>query len=264
MSFLNSTLFIGALAVLGACAPSSRTVYLNSQLNESAPVAIVGGRLVPPGTALSKQVALLDKRCSATFIARNIVLTASHCFPERNQTGVIRFTDDGDISTFETRYDAVIMHPSFDPYVNSSEHDVALVRTVDPLPDGFTITSLATQMTPNKTATKAVGRGLIFYPNQLGPHAANDRKLREVDFTNLKLLKTKIGSWYSIKIGLAAGVSSGDSGGPLFAVEDGAFKQIGVASTIADDSTGDDAAYSSVVLNADWIRQASVELLKQN
>ena len=257
--------------VLGGQEPFSVAPgHLNSE--------IVGGRAVADGSQFSRQVALVtvskttkvsetlsEKRiasCSGTFIARDIVLTAAHCLAAIEFDEItVQFGVNEKAVSFSTKVNQYAINTKFSMATGLPDDDLALLRTTTLLPETHTVTLLATQSPAPLSAAAAVGYGINYYTENRGPTATDSRVLRTA---HLHIDQILLGNpkTFSVVVDDANGVSHGDSGGPLFILEDEKVKQIGVASSITSESVGARANYVDVLGQAEWIRQ-TIETLKK-
>lgn len=228
--------------------------------------AIVGGKQIKADDPFARQVARLvierpaptpsgreRIRCSATFIDRHLVLTAAHCLvPHQVLSLSVSFGIDDTDRGFETTAVVTASNENYDPVTRLATNDVALIYTTDPLPDDYIITSLAKKPRGNQSSATAIGHGIDFYLKQKTPHGPIAFRLKSLPLSSFR--PSSFGLWYSAPINAKKGASGGDSGGPAFAMEDGVLKQVGVASSIANDVNGDHVDYAAVILNAEWIR----------
>ena len=201
--------------------------------------AVVGGKAAPVG-AYDFTVSLQDGDfafCGGSVIASSWVLTAAHCVPDGNASGlsVVMGTVDNSNGSGERRQVAeVIVHPSYDPDAMSS--DVALLRlasptTVAPIAlatasdDALEADGAPVKVTGWGDRTPIAGGGLL-----------TTNRLQEVD---LSVVGDDECGDANGNFDAATGVCAaaflkdscqGDSGGPLFATSGGRRVQLGVVS----------------------------------
>ena len=265
--------FIAAGLVLAGCQGASEFApNLHGETNG----AIVGGKVVSPESQLIKQVAqlTLQKRvivspkhsqihssgCTTTFITRTIILTSAHCFGGGPTTGSVRFQADASGQTFST---PVLRYTYHSGYLRDKDaaHDIALLETKDPLPDGYIISKLTTQNYRLSRTAIATGFGRTYFDWEGAPTKGGQSGV-------LKYVLLKSGyhflpsySKFEVAMTKTDGISLGDSGGPLFVKDDnGALVQIGVAHGIYPYS----AVYTSVSAHFDWIKAQIINLRSHN
>ena len=271
--------FMAAGALMSSCAPDfGMRVAPQSVATSNQTSDIVGGRTVDDGSKFSKQVAMLEvsqttenadgstlthfARCSGTFIARDIVLTAAHCLktlPFDNIT--IRFGVTDQITGFSTTADRYVINSKFDMKLALPDDDLAILRTKTPLPDTYFVTPLASAFPSLPSAAAAVGFGINYYTQNRGPGASDSAILRRSRL-HIEKTATNNSKAFSAAVDDKNGVSHGDSGGPLFIMENGELKQLGVVSSIGSETVGLRANYVDVTGQSDWIQQAIATLRK--
>lgn len=154
--------------------------------------------------------------CSASVIARDIVLTAAHCITDLSDTRVFFRDAQGDVVPFDVA--SIAIHPNFQPNIGRQHLvsiDLALVRLATPLPSSFKPVQLSD--------IRAVRIGELL--RIVGFGRANERTsgtsgvLREgVVVTNGP--KSPALVWLKDPNDTGLGGCTGDSGAPVFALDE--------------------------------------------
>jgi Trypsin len=154
--------------------------------------------------------------CSASVIARDIVLTAAHCITDLSDTRVFFRDSQGEVVPFDVA--SIAIHPNFQPNIGRQHLisiDLALVRLVTPLPPSFKPVRLS------DIGVVRIGELLRI----VGFGRANERTsgtsgvLREgVVVTNGP--KSPALVWLKDPNDTGLGGCTGDSGAPVFALDE--------------------------------------------
>ena len=195
--------------------------------------AMVGGAPQASGEAARHVVLIVGSRgtsCTATLIARDLLLTAAHCAMPDATYKLVLF----DAAHQPTLKDIVrvAQHPQFDlktMLVHRATADVALTKLAEPLPAPFTPAPLA------ETSTIAPGDPFVVagYGVTVRGDGRTGGTLREV-----RLVATGKPGTLQLRLvdpatnGVRPGLSActGDSGAPAFAEQSGRLAVIGVVS----------------------------------
>jgi secreted trypsin-like serine protease len=198
----------------------------------SAP-AMVGGAPQASGEAASHAVLIVGSRgtsCTATLIARDLLLTAAHCAMPDATYKLVLF----DAAHHPTLKDIVrvAQHPQFDlktMLAHRATADVALMKLAEPLPASFALAPLA--------ETRTIAPGDPFVVAGYGVTVRGDGRtggtLREARLVaigkpgtlQLRLVDPATGG---TRPGLSA--CTGDSGGPASVETNGRLAVVGVVS----------------------------------
>lgn len=201
--------------------------------------AVVGGTAAPAG-AYDFTASLQDGDfafCGGSVIAAQWVLTAAHCVPDGNASGlsVVVGTVDNSNGSGERRAVAeVLVHPAYD--ANASTSDVALLRLAAPTSvvpialataadDALEADDAPVKVTGWGDQTPLAGGGLL-----------TTNRLREVDLAIVGDDECgDANGGFDAATGVCAAAflkdsCQGDSGGPLFATSGGRRIQVGVVS----------------------------------
>lgn len=270
------------LAVLSGCSDSGsdspgedanrRVVCVDGQLVDAGFQGIIGGTVVSEQSWISKKVLFIldgDFSCTATLVARDLVLTAAHCVDSGQSDKMLaafsrQIDCDGERSTLRSkvvRVAQVRVHPDYDK--DRKINDIALVRLESSAPWDYGTVELTTKSAIELNADRLLVAG---YGRTAGePVPDNDPTILRA--TTLPILRgqalTKVGRrlWNAVvhadpntsftiaeaeqyftsraageyvflEHASGRGVCMGDSGGPAFAMKGGRAVQVGVASYV--------------------------------
>ncbi|WP_141733392.1 S1 family peptidase [Oligoflexus tunisiensis] len=201
---------VAALTTLNACGKKAE----NSDLD------IVGGRRVTAQDSGPEKISTVGLNgCTGTIIAKDLILTAAHCYDNSVQGGYVLFGiqfngRDRKIINIEK---ATVNRAYTDPH-----NDVAMLKLASDIPAGYKPAKLlpaGVSLTNGQTVRQA-GYGSDNTPNSFGT-------LRTVDSRYVG--QGSRGS-LSVRNGSTA-ACSGDSGGPLYVQQNGEWYVAGIAST---------------------------------
>lgn len=280
---------IGILALslaLASCGPGNSPGPMQDSMPQSG---IIGGtRVTDRQTQASRSVVLVELTnrfgfalgfCSATLIAPNTVLTAAHCFDEKNIKGLygfnVVFTNNYEMFLRDTSRKGLrwARHPKYNTTKNY-DHDVAVAVFEGGLPEGYLPVAIDTNKGANYSRKNVYvygyGRSQDYTgrPGEdLAAHTGDlHRGVMQID-ANYNRFPDR----YWLNSAIPVFICQGDSGGPQFFHEQGVLKIIGVNSAVygrklpnGQNSCKGTAQATKVAPFADWIKKSRLELMRLN
>ncbi|MES3036538.1 MAG: trypsin-like serine protease [Bdellovibrionota bacterium] len=219
----------------------------------SAEDSIVGGQKVLDSSIYSKfVVTVLESgggNCTGVLIARDIVLTAAHCFSEGKPRPSSVFFGAEDGKKIERQVGVLAIHPEYYPTNFPKRHDLAILKLRAPAPEGFKTLNLHIgKKIPSGTVLTALGFGLIDHNQPVETHVSNLKIIR----LRVRTIDWRDNSIYS-DMTPTHGISHGDSGGPLVMVTPTSFSLVGIASEMT--AVHNVAIHTAVGPHLKWIQQ---------
>lgn len=269
--FTLSSIMALTIVLLSACAPQTQSGLDNTGVEGQESNAIVGGRMVVPGSPLAKQVFMIyiknfDKGslCTATMITPNIGLTAAHCVDALTSAYAL-FTIDARkvLSGTGGNREALLknplvrpitgirVHPRWNGSINGRNNgDIAIFKIGGTLPEGFEVTRLFEGSIRKGSRIIASGYGVTSGMINGGSSGLLRETVATVD--NPNHTETE----FSIDQKNFQGSCSGDSGGPSFVTSPfGRLEQVGIVS-YGDRDCEIRGVYTYPRTHIGWITQA--------
>lgn len=201
----------------------------------NGPTAAMVGGAPPAADGAGRSVVMLDGSggtvCTATAVARDLLLTAAHCVQPGSEYKLLENPASRDAKLKDIA--RIERHPQFDLkrlFAHLATADVALIKLAEPLPARIPAARLA-----NESETVAVGDALVVVG-----YGVTVRGAERLDGVVRAATLTATGQPGSLQIRLfdprtkgesaGLGACTGDSGAPAFREENGGLALIGVVS----------------------------------
>ena len=273
-NFTTGSILALLLAVLSACAPSSQNG--STTADQAQADSILGGRVVLPGSALSKQVFMLfglsaegQYICTATLITQQHILTAAHCVEGAKKMYAVFAIDaiaklkKGGIAANDPNIIQISSAKIYEKYAGANggsiegvdAGDIAVLRLSKPAPAEMKVTKIYNSSLRKGQTLVASGYGV-----ESGTLHTGSGLLREVNVLVGEPLVGK--SEFYVDQTNGRGVCSGDSGGPSFVQTSfGELQQVGVTSR-GDEKCAEGGIYTMVPAYNSWIAQTVRQLVR--
>lgn len=175
----------------------------------------------------------LAQFCAGTLIAPNWVLTAGHCVDNTNNDEILVFSGTSDLTSdgLRSSIKTIVLHPNYDS--RSLDSDIALLELVEPVSQS-TI-SIHNGHPAAGTESTVVGWGALKEYNDF-PYNLQQVEVPIVDDETCRAAYLEYGQELSENMFCAGypqgGKDScaGDSGGPIMAMQNGEYSQVGIVS----------------------------------
>ena len=272
--FTLSSIMALTLALLSACAPQTQSSLDNTGIENQETNAIVGGRMVVPGSPLAKQVLMIyiksfqsGSLCTATMITPSVGLTAAHCVDSLTSAYALYTIDARKVlsgtggsreallkNPLVRQITAVRVHPSWNGSINGRNNgDIAIFKIGGTMPEGFEVTRLFEGSLRKGSRIIASGYGIT--SSLIGSGSGLLREtIATVDDPNHTETE------FSIDQRNFQGSCSGDSGGPSFVTSPfGRLEQVGIVS-YGDRDCEIRGVYTYPRTHMSWITSAMASL----
>ena len=181
-----------------------------------------GGPLEPHVVMVLKRAPSGSGFCSGVVIARNVVLTAAHCVAKLDDTRV--HFHEGAGRPMLKPVAAIAVHPQYRANAIATREksvDLALVRTVEPLPERF----VPARIDPAPALTPGMRLRIAGYGVAREGWADTAGTYREGTLA-VRAPLSNILVWAEDPLKKGFGACSGDSGGPIFSADTSALVAI--------------------------------------
>jgi len=231
---------------------------------DSDDAAILGGDEVGREESVSKSVALLFNRatsdvCTVSILNNQFALTAAHCVEDASNADLSVIFDTIKRQESPTRRVVDSLPSNYfrsnrDQRTNTG--DIALVRFAGGVPQGYQAAKFLPDpnLLQNGTVVTAVGYGVDNEHTRTGTG-----KLRSV---NLQILNSRYSETeLTLNQNSQLGVCHGDSGGPVYLLENGQYFLWGVVSrSVNPENCSEAAIITNSLLYVEWIRNSVVAM----
>lgn len=241
-----------------ACAPQK-----NQQLaRELSGESIVAGTAVTEKDPISAStVAILiespmgQSLCTGTLVAKNIVVTAAHCFGKGASRAAVLFGSDLEKSQSVFAVDKVNVHPQY-ASKNSGEggwNDIALLHFVGDAPATSEVVEILKDATLLTVGLQAVTAGYGSTPKD--GNGQDSGVLRKVTLTLQDPVFEKTELLFPLT-SKGGSTCHGDSGGPIYVQKQGKLVLVGVTSRGTSASCDNVSIFTNVSSHLEFINES--------
>lgn len=266
------------IAGVTACSNPSREIASVEEALPSEASGIIGGEAVDEQDPVAAStVGIIDLKagaviCTGSLIANNMVVTAAHCTSENPLERGILFSrkipkTQSEAAQMQARRVVAGRTSPLWPRLKATQRadwgDIAVLRFVGEVPQGFKPAKLLTQASALKDGGSAIIAGFGITDGRL--NTPTDQLLKtEVKFAQARFSSSEVLFDQNNK----HGACHGDSGGPAFVRVGQEMLLFGVTSRgyqDPDDTCEKFAVYTNIVSYISWIRStmASLNLVKK-
>lgn len=252
MNIKKSTLIpfllsVSALHLLSAC----------DQKVQKSGLDIVGGGPVTPQDAGPEKISTVGLAyCTGTIIARDLILTAAHCYEDAVQGGYVLFGLKFDYNAELIEIAGHTVNPAY----SGPNNDVAILKLAEDIPAGYAPVKLLPVTLPVSPGdvVRQAGYGTDNEDPRFGTLRTVDSRIVESVYVG----ESSVGT-LEVRNGSTAGCD-GDSGGPLYVQKNGEWFTAGVLATASSNFVTKECIggnnYASVIQNYDVILEMARQL----
>ncbi|MFP5518821.1 MAG: S1 family peptidase [Bdellovibrionia bacterium] len=191
--------------------------------------------------------------CTGAFVADNVVITAAHCFGDREMSYQVVYGNNlKDLNAPKSEVERVLIHGGYSDEAEFGEdNDLALVKIVGKKPSFIkTLELLETPLQSSFNFT-AIGYGATH-----GREDGTDSEAGELRIVSKKALPMSSGkAFFRVDQNAGQGVCSGDSGGPAIVEIKGRRYISGVAVAVYFEGTQEEIEKRAQLRNRDYCQE---------